>query len=163
MCEVGFKCPACVSNIKSHVTDVSGVQYVTAIILTLIVSQLYGWLHPILLSIPFLNLFGVPILGLLLSYAIGQALSKGVHAASGRKFSHRLTATILTAFLVGLYFGPIGILVTGAVQFLWQSAMTQDNLLHESSSSLLFIIGLIIELLVPYCFWQGYRTPFTRP
>jgi len=163
MCEVGFKCPACVGRIKSHVTDVEPVQYVIGIALTLVVSQLFGWLYPILLGIPFLRILGLPIVGYLLAYVIGQALGKGVHVASGRKLSRKLMGALLIAFLVGLYFGPIGELVTNAIVFLWQSAMAPESLLHVGSSSLLFILGLIIQLLVPYCFWQGYKTPFSRP
>lgn len=114
-----------------------------------------------MLGIPFLNILGVPLLGLLISYFIGLTLGKGVHSLSGRKFNTQLKNVLILVFVLGLSLGPIGSLIVQTISFLWASFHHNSQPLTTGTTSDFYILGLLIQLLAPYCFWEGYKNPFS--
>jgi hypothetical protein len=158
MYEVGFKCPDCAKKRPSHAEQVAGWQGLTAAGLALLAGFLYGWVHPWLMAIGMIRIYGIPVLALLLAYGLGMAAGNGIQRIIGYKLQRRLSWTVMLSALVGVMMSPF---LFQVVEFFIVLLSTQD-VLHSGTSASLYIFSRGIELLGAYIFIRGLARPFRR-
>jgi hypothetical protein len=158
MYEVGFKCPACAKKRPSHAEQVAGRQTATAAGLALLAGFLYGWLHPWLMAIGFIRIFGIPVLAFLLAYGLGMAAGNGIQRLIGYKLQRRLAWAVVISALAGVMMSPFLFQVTYLIAIL---SSVQDAL-HAGTSAPLSLFTRGAELLGAYLFIRGLARPFRR-
>jgi hypothetical protein len=158
MYEVGFKCPKCARKRPNTLQQVQAKHWLAGGFSSLGLGWLYGWLHPVLMSVGLLWFFGLPILAVLLTYALGQQAGGLAHRLSGYKRHQGLvwlafSGAILGAFLAAPIQSEVGMLWTVLSTTISDPAVS-------GTSSTLYVLGQGLRLLGLVAFLRGFRQAF---
>lgn len=159
MCDVGIKCPACIKQTKSHITQLGKNHVVTACIVSAVLGHGFGWLHPVFVQLPFFHFFGIPVLGLILSFLSGQFAGKiirwSVHYKTGTMLS-RLTAI---SALVGMLASPLMVSLMEWINFV-SLTMEASNVQASGTSSVFMLFHIGVQIAVMAVFIKGLQNAF---
>ncbi len=158
MYEVGFKCPTCARKRPNSLEQVKAKQWLAGGFSSVGLGWLYGWLHPVLMSVGLLWFFGLPILAVLVAYALGKQAGSLAHRAAGYK-RHRGLAWLAFSGAI------LGALLAAPIQsewwMLWTVLSTASNDPAVSgTSSTLYVLGQGLRLLGLFGFLRGFRQAF---
>lgn len=158
MYEVGFKCPGCAKKRPSHVAQVEPRHWLTVGIAGIGLGLGYGWLHPWLMAIGVLRIFGLPVLAFLLAYGLGKSLGGLAHRLAGHKINRKLSACVVLCALVGAALALP--LQTEVMAILEVVGSTSNNPYLSGTSSDFFMLGPALRLLGLLFFVQGLYRAF---
>lgn len=157
MYEVGFKCPGCARKRPSHIQQVSGRQFGLTALFSVAIGYVYGWLHPYLMGIGVLRLFGLPILAFFLAYGLGRALGNGLSRVVGSKINFSLGWVAMAGCLMGMFLaGPF----LAEVLNLFAVAESASNPYLAGSSSAFYLLGPGLRFLGAFFFLRGLYRAF---
>lgn len=158
MYEVGFKCPDCAKKRPSHLAQVKAQHWLAAGVAGICLGFGYGWLHPWLMAIGVLRIFGLPILAFLLAYGLGKSAGGLAYRLAGHKMSRALGWTALAACLFGtLLAAPLQQEVLAVVEIIGNISNNPDG---AGTSSAFYFLGPGLRLLGLFFFLRGFYRAF---
>lgn len=158
MYEVGFKCPVCAKKRPNSLEQVQAKHWLAAGLCSVGLGWLYGWLHPVIMSVGLLWFFGLPILAVLVTYALGQQAGSLAHRAAGYKRRRELAKLAFSGAMLGaLLASPI----QAELWMLWSVISTASNdPAISGTSGTLYVLGQGLRLLGVVAFLRGFRQAF---
>lgn len=158
MYEVGFKCPHCAKKRPSHLTRVQPSSLIQVGLFALGIGYVYGWLHPWLMSIGILRIFGIPVLSFILAYLIGKSLGGALHRLSQYKIHPALSLCLVLGSAAGIVLAPP---FQQAFLSVWEVVFSNagDSASFGTSSSL-YLLGPGLRLLGALFFVRGLYQAF---
>lgn len=156
MCDVGIKCPACVNKTSSHMLQVGKKHLFAGGIGGFAGGVLFGYLYPFLGFLPF-SFFGIPVLSLLVSFAIGRGVGEGIQKFGGRKMGPTMAGVVTVTAIVGLLAGPYHFVVLGFMEILQSAQNIQGNM---GTSASFYGFRFFIDIALAYVFITGLRGAF---
>ncbi|WP_303672682.1 B-box zinc finger protein [Vampirovibrio chlorellavorus] len=158
MYEVGFKCLVCARKRPNSLEQVQTRHWLAAGFSSLGFGWLYGWLHPVLMSVGLLWFLGLPILAVLVTYALGQQAGRLSHRVSGHKRHRGLAGLAFSSALLGAFLAAP---IQSELGMLWSviSSAASDPAVSGTSSTL-YVLGQGLRLLGLIAFLRGFRQAF---
>lgn len=158
MYEVGFKCPGCAKKRPSHLAQVALRHWLTAGAVGLGLGLGYGWLHPWLMAIGVLRIFGLPVLAFLLAYGLGKSAGGLAHRLAGYKRNWKLSLLVVFSVLAGAF---LALPFQTELMNVWEVVgSASSNPYLSGTSSAFYVLGPALRLLGLYFFVQGIYRAF---
>lgn len=158
--EVGFKCPDCINQQQSHLYQVTPAITASVLGFSLVVGYGYGYLHMFLWMLPIVIL-GIPILGIIAAFALGQFLGRTFQGFVHYKRHPSFWIVATLGFLMGLWFGPYQDVMLRAYAIVQDMVMSgAGNVLETGASSIYRWLALAGDFILPFMFYDGYCRAF---
>ena len=155
MCDVGIKCSACVNKTKSHVTQLDKKHLLLAGGGSVVAGLIFGSIYLLIKGLPFW-LFGIPVLPLLVSFAVGRGIG-GLLQRLTRKMGGPIALIVTVGGSVGLLAGPFGQVLLSFMAIFHSAQNIQG---YGSTSASFFGFDLLVNLALAYVFIHGLRGAF---